>query len=324
MKDKFIEMSNDEYHSHDALGSSDVRKIMISPLHFEGREEPAKRPNYFTFGSAAHCAYLEPEKFVERYRRKPLEVDGKGPRTNYYKEWIEEQKGVEWLSPDDFDKVVEVVASAHSRSISSEMFRSPHVVEGSLFFKMRGVECKARPDLVSFAGEDKVDVLDLKTTIDASPDGFRRKAVGQNKLFVQEWFYRKALEEAGLEVRRFIFLAVEKQAPFAAASYTLDQEQVGEAEEMVANALDAFKSSKESGVFEGYPDKVVELSVPQWCMPRKLLAMNGNWLTVKQAITAFSVSRATLYNWMARGLESRRIGGKRFISASSLVNLQSK
>ena len=112
MQDKFIVMENDEYHAHSALGSSDVRRIMVSPLHFEGREEPAVRPSYFTFGSAAHCAYLEPHKFEEEYRAKPLEVDGKGPRTNYYKDWLATQPPCEWLSAEDYDKVLKVVESA--------------------------------------------------------------------------------------------------------------------------------------------------------------------------------------------------------------------
>ena len=318
MQDVFIVMENDEYHAHSALGSSDVRRIMVSPLHFEGREEPAVRPSYFTFGSAAHCAYLEPHKFEEEYRAKPLEVDGKGPRTNHYKEWIASQPEVEWMSAEDYDKVLKVVESAVAHPITAKSFIDGHVVEGSVFFKLDGVECKARPDLVTPVGDGVVDVVDLKTTTDASPEGFR-KAVGNNQLFVQEWFYREALKSAGLEVRKFIFLAVEKQAPYAAAAYTLNQEDVETARGMVKDALAAYAKAKETEVWEGYTSEVTQIDVPTWCLQRREESPSANWLSVGDAMKSFGVSRTTLYNWINKGLESKRFGGKRYVSAKAAV-----
>ena len=317
MKDKFVTMSNDEYHAHHALGSSDVRRLMISPLHFEGREEPTVRPSYFTFGSAVHTGYLEPDKFENEYRPKPLEVDGKGPRTNHYKEWMGSQMGIEWMSAEDYDKALKVVEASLEHPISGEMFKGEVTVEGSVFFKLNDVPCKARPDLVTTVGRG-VDVLDLKTTTDASPSGFS-KTVGNLGYHIQEWVYRKALNSIGLEVGRFIFLAVEKTAPFATASYTLNQEDVEMAGERVYEALDKYKRAKETDVWEGYPRETTELFVPSWALPDRGSFTNGNWMTVKQAQATFGVTRTTLYNWMAKGLESKRFGGKRMISARSMA-----
>ena len=316
-EEKFITMSNEEYHSRDELGSSDVRRLMISPLHYEGREEPAVRPPHFTFGSAAHCGYLEPEKFEDRYAAKPLEIDGKGPRTNYYKEWMNTHPlDMEWMNAEDFDKVLNVIESALNHPVSSEFFKGDVVTEGSLFFEVEGVGCKARPDLVSFSSEG-VDVVDLKTTTDASLNGFR-KTVANHKLFVQEWFYRKALEEAGMKVGKFIFLCVEKTAPFAAAAYTINPSDVAEAEGMVKAALKAYSKARETNVWEGYDSDVTEVTVPPWAMPDREPMPNGNWLSVKQAGQRFKVSRTTLYNWMNGEVESRRFGGRRFLSVKSM------
>ena len=320
MQDKFTLMSNAEYHSHDALGSSDLRRLMISPLHYEGKEEPAVRPTDFTFGSAAHCGYLEPEKFEAKYRQKPLEVDGKGPRTNHYKTWIEsESQDVEWLNAEDYDKGLKVIDSAVAHPITNELFGQEVMVEGSLFFKINGVECKARPDLVSFSSEG-VDVLDLKTTIDASPSGFR-KTCANNKLFVQEWVYRKAMMENGMKVNRFIFLCVEKTAPFASAAYSIKPEDVAEGEDMVMSALAGYKEAKETEVWRGYSSEITEVSGPPWALPNRMVMPNGDWLTIKEAAQRFSVSRVTLYNWMNKGVESKKFAGRRFLSAKSLAKL---
>lgn len=318
--EQFVTMSNEEYHAHEALGSSDVRRLMISPLHYKAKEEPATRPPHFVFGSAAHCGYLEPEKFVDRYRAKPHEVDGKGPRTSHYREFIDSHPEVEWMKAEDFDKVLRVVESAMDHPVSSKMFSRDVVVEGSVFFELRGVRCKARPDLVSFRKDGKVDVLDLKTTLDASFDGFRKKAVGAHKLHVQEWFYRKGLESLGLEVGQFVFLAVEKNAPHAAAQYVLRASDVELAEEQVHGALKAYLAASKEEKWAGYPTTLREMSVPRWALPDANFATNGEWLTIKEAMATYGVSRATLYNWKNAGtLVTRRFGGKRLVSARAVV-----
>ena len=319
-EEKFITMSNEEYHSREELGSSDVRRLMISPLHYGGREEPAVRPPHFVFGSAAHCGYLEPNVFEDRYAPKPLEIDGKGPRTNYYKEWMATQSlEVEWMNAEDFDKVLRVVESALDHPVTAEFFKGEVVTEGSLFFKLNGVDCKARPDLVNLDG-GKVDVLDLKTTgTGADPASFR-KTVANNQLHVQEWFYRKALKAAGFSVGRFVFLVCEKNPPFATAAYVLNQEDVASAEKKVADALLAYRTAVETEVWAGYPQEVTEISLPKWAVERKEGA-NGNWITVKDAMKMMNISRSSVYNWMGRGVESRTFGGKRLVSMRSMVSM---
>ena len=321
MQDKFITMSNEEYHAHSALGSSDARKLMISPLHFKGREEPSVRPSYFTFGSAVHAGYLEPDKFEHEYRVKPQEVDGKGPRTSYYKEWMATQPPCEWLSPEDYDKALRCVEAALSHPISTELFAGEPITEGSLFFNKWGCECKARPDLVSVTS-DGVDVVDLKTTMDASPAGFA-KSVGNLGYHVQEWFYRQAMALNGMEVNRFIFLLVEKQPPFATAAYTIRPSHVQQAHDLVRKALDSYREANETGVWGGYPSAVQTIDVPRWALPESEGFLSANWMSVKDAMNEFGISRATIYNWMKSGeIETKKTGGRRYLSAGDLGKMR--
>ena len=315
-EEKFIKMGNEEYHAHDALGSSDLRKLIRSPLHLKGHEEPATRPPHFVFGSAVHAGYLEPEEFAKDYKPKPLEIDGKGPRTSYCKDWLANQPlGTNWMSLEDYDKALDCVNSALEHPITKEMFTNEVVTEGSLFFTLHGVKCKIRPDLVSI-GEDGVDVLDLKTTQDASPTAFRT-TVGKLGYHVQEWFYREGLRAAGLKVNRFVFLAVEKSAPFATAAYVLNQEDVEGVAEVAEKALLTYKDCEMRDLWPGYTKEVLELSLPPWKSPRKE-GPNGSWLSVKQVMDHYRMSRSSVYNWMGRGIKHRKFGGKRLISARSL------
>ena len=312
----FVEMTNEEYHAHPAMGSSDVRKLMRSPLHLRGHEEPAVRPPHFVFGSAVHAGYLEPEEFVKAYQPKPAEIDGKGPRTTYYKDWMKAQpQDVNWMTMEDYDKALNCIDAALNHPVTSEVFKGEPKIEGSLFFTLHGVECKARPDLVSFH-EDGVDVLDLKTTTDASPAGFR-STLGKLQYHIQEWFYRQALEKAGLKVNRFLFLCVEKAPPYATAAYVVDDDDVRGAGEEVEKALLTYKDCVHQDRWPGYAEEVMEVSLPPWKSPRKA-GPNGTWLTVKQVMSHYGMSRSSVYNWMHRGIENKKWKGKRMISASSL------
>ena len=315
-KEKFVKMENEEYHAHEALGSSDLRKLMRSPLHLNGHREPTVRPPYFVFGSAVHTGYLEPDEFAKSYQPKPLEIDGKGPRTTYYKDWLDNQpQGTNWMSLEDYDKALNCVNAALEHPITKEVFTDEMVVEGSVFFTLHGVQCKVRPDLVSF-GKEGVDVLDLKTTVDASPAAFR-STVGKLNYHVQEWFYREGLRAVGLTVNRFVFLAVEKSAPYATAAYVLNQEDVRNVAEAAEKALLTYKDCEMRDFWPGYTKEVLEISLPPWKSPRKE-GPNGNWLSVKQVMDHYRMSRSSVYNWMGKGVEHRKFGGKRLISARSL------
>ena len=77
-----------------------------------------------------------------------------------------------------------------------------------------------------------------------------------------------------------------------------------------------YKKAKESDVWRGYPEDVMELGVPKWAMPRETL--NGNWVSIQQVMEEHGVSRTTIYNWMAKGVKSKRFGGRRFLSARDI------
>ena len=321
LSDNFITMQNSEYHAHHALGSSDVRKLMVSPLHLKGKEEPAVRPTYFTFGSAVHSAYLEPDRFATEYRAKPAEVDGQGPRTKAYREWMDAQPPVEWLKQEDYDKTLKCVESALAHPISNELFKGEMIVEGSLFFKKWGVDCKARPDLVS-CGLNGVTVLDLKTTTEASHAGFA-KSVGNLGYHIQEWFYREALTALGMDVQRFIFLCVEKTPPYACAAYTIRKSHVQQACEPVRKALQSYKTAMETDVWEGYSTEVINIGVPRWALPETNGFMSANRLDVKSCMSEFGISRATIYNWInSQTIETKKVGGRRYLSAKDLGRLR--
>jgi len=318
VKDKFTTMSNEDYHESDAISTTDVKRILVSPYHFRYHVKPAVTPRAFVVGSATHALYLEPLTFDEKYRVKPLEVDGQGPRTKHYKEWLFHQDpAITWLDAETHALVVGMADAAHNHPISDACFGWEHVVEGSLFFNLHGVHCKARPDLVAMRGDGTVDVVDLKTTQDASPEGFRKVAwnLGYG---IQHYVYAAGLRDAGFKVNRFIFLAVEKAAPYACCAHVLEKEWVYGAGEKVRQALHAYDNCMENNVWPSYGEAINELSLPAWAGGKRKESASNGWLTVREAMTLMGISRSTLYHWFERGVKRKKLGGRVLVDAAAL------
>lgn len=67
----FSDLSNDDYHSDLAIGSSGLKRFLVSPLHYWAAYlDPERKPRdykHFRVGRAWHAAVFEPQAFGDRY-----------------------------------------------------------------------------------------------------------------------------------------------------------------------------------------------------------------------------------------------------------------
>ena len=67
----FPDMPNETYHDDAAIGSSGLKRFLVSPLHYWAAYLDPKREKtdkkHFRIGRAWHCAVFEPQAFGERY-----------------------------------------------------------------------------------------------------------------------------------------------------------------------------------------------------------------------------------------------------------------
>lgn len=145
-------------------------------------------------------------------------------------------------------------------------------------------------------------VVDLKTTDDASPEGFA-KSIANWRYDLQHPYYldglREAIRQSGGklpkeaakgaaelsaywvdketgelcrcrpdfwrgEPKHFIFIAVEKKPPFAVGVYVLDAESVELGRAQYRIALNRYAECMKSDSWPGYGDKIQTISVPAW------------------------------------------------------------
>lgn len=123
-----------------------------------------------------------------------------------------------------------------------------------------GVLCRCRPD---WWRDDNL-IVDLKTTEDASPEGFAR-SIAKFRYDVQDAFYTDGVQQAtGKRPKAFVFIAVEKKPPYGVGVYVLDAETKDLGRAQYQHDLRVYAECLRTGEWPGYGDKIQTISLPAW------------------------------------------------------------
>lgn len=251
--------TNAEYHAADGISKSDLDLIHKSPAHYKAarhEDTPALR-----FGTAFHCAVLENDRFNETYT--VIEGDR---RTSAVKAAIKEAKdaGKTVLDAEDFNALMGMSQAVFKNPICAALLHGS-LKEHSIFSELDDVRVKCRPDGWN---AEKGILFDLKSTEDASPEGFAR-TVAKYRYHAQDAFYRHVVASAtncDADDLSFIFIAVEKKPPFAVALYQLDELAALQGWVDAREDLRRYKVAKDTGKWGGYSPRIETLSLPRWAV----------------------------------------------------------
>ena len=264
-------MNNTEYHAHAAISKSHLDQVARSPLHYfaryldPNRVVPEPTPA-MAIGSAVHTHVLELDQWDARYVSAP---DGIDRRTKAGKaEWeafTTAATGRTVLPKADADLVMRMAHSVFSHPAAAMLLALPGKAETTHMWTdaATGLECKCRPDWLT---DDGRLLVDLKTTEDAGR-GFA-KSIAQWRYHVQASWYLDGIEQAtGTRPEQFLFLCVEKKAPYAVAVYAADAEMIAAGAQTAARDLDVLATCKAAGAWPGYSDQIEPISLPPWMRP---------------------------------------------------------
>ena len=254
---------NEAYHAARGVSKSDLSEILDwTPAHWKARkEEPHEETDAMRFGTALHAAVLEPERFASEYEIAP-DVDR---RTKAGKEtWEAAQAGGKILLKMDQMRAIgqmrDNILDLHAVQVllssgEAEVSLFAHLTD---FHPLRG---KCRPDWLN---AEQSAILDLKTTVDARPQKFN-KAVFEFHYEMQVAYYSHIYNlRTGDTLRAFVFVAVEKTPPYAAAAYVLDAPAIEYGGVECRRALDIFQRCFANDDWPGYSRQVETIGLPKW------------------------------------------------------------
>lgn len=235
------------------------------------KETPA-----LTFGRAFHCATLEPDVFRDTYvvlpggsppRPTQRQWNAKSPSRDsrlamdWWSNFDHENRGRTIISAADYERCQRMADSIrnHSEAVSGLLVGGQREATLRWTDETTGIECKARLDNY----EPCEFILDLKKTIDASPEGFARSVA--NYLYDQQQaHYREGARVVHGEAPPFVILACEDTPPFVCQPYFIDPMAEERGWKLRQRAMRIQAECLRTGTWPGYSTKFEQLSLPSY------------------------------------------------------------
>lgn len=257
--------SRAEYDAIDALNFSAFKEFVKSPAHYKAYLSQSRTATpAMEFGSAFHCALLEPDKFTRTYVVAPKfdrrTKDGKAAAEAF----ATKNAGKTTIDPDDNALLGQMVNAVRSHAVAGSLLRRAERTEIACIWKdALGINRKSLLDAVAFLNTDLTTIYDLKTTQDASPAEFAR-SIGKFRYHWQAAYYTEALTAVGYKPKHFCFVAVEKAPPYGVAVYRLGDESIKAAAAQMRPLLRQFAECQQADKWPCYGDQVLEIEAPKW------------------------------------------------------------
>lgn len=246
---------NAEYHADPALGSTSLKTLALkTPAHYQYDKTHPKFSDAFTLGTAAHSLILE----GDTSNIVIVEAD------NWLTKAAKEAKaaalaaGKQPLLAKEMAQVEAMRDAVMSHEVASKYFTG-HKAEQSVFWEEDGLMLKCRPD----AWLPGV-IVDLKTTVDANPNEFGKTAFNYG-YFMSAAHYIDGVKAATGEEVKFVFVNVEKTAPYLVSVTEIDDVALDYGRQMLDRAKRIYRECTKSGRWPGYAN-TEPLSLPMYAV----------------------------------------------------------
>ena len=263
-------MPENEYHGRDEyahfkyaeVSSTHAKTLLRSAAtyHYMRVNNVSQEPKVtFDVGTAAHTAILGVGAKTVVYPDEHLTPSGNISTSAKTVAWAKEQREAGFVPVSEAQErdVNGMKEAVLAHPIARHLLERAGHSEVSIFDEYLGVKRRGRFDYLPDDGDVAVD---LKTTVDASPDGFKY-AAAKFGYHIQRGHYIHIMHRLGrdLDMR---FITVEKHPPYLVAVHCLNDEfaEIGEA--YALEAVDIYRRCTESGEWPGYEEKLHVLPPP--------------------------------------------------------------
>lgn len=258
----YDDLDEAKYH-RDArsLSSTGVKRLLVSPLQFKWERENPKVKDPLEFGNVVHALALgkgtayEVLKFENRM-------------TNAYKDAAKEARtaGVIPILRKEYAKAEAIAKRLHEHPVAGPLLLGGRSeVSAFAWDKVTRVMRRARADKL----HDNGLLVDLKTTA-ASAEPTRwavGKTVEAYDYDVSAAYYEDTFRLAGVEIRGFVHIFVEKDPPHLISVVEVDPDDIDRTRPDIARALEVFRDCTKSGIWPDWTDHhqpITPVRLPGW------------------------------------------------------------
>lgn len=227
------------------------------------------------FGTLLHRALLEPDRFKKSVKalpadapRRPTDSQRNAAKPSestiasiaFWDEW--EADGRETIKAEELTAIQAMCASV--RSTQCRQYTTGGHAEVSMVWidRITGLPCKLRIDYLQQQVFGSV-INDIKTCLDASEKAFR-KAIFFYGYFLQAAFYVDGFMELTGDMASFNFIAIEKDPPYCAKAYQLDDQSLQAGRNAYRAALDIWAQCVKKNDYPAYGPEINLIGLERW------------------------------------------------------------
>mgnify|MGYP000756144980 CR=1 FL=1 len=259
-------MTNEEYRAAEGVSRSELFRLTVSPLHFRYEQEhPKSKTPALQFGSAFHKLVLEPDTFSQEFAVLSIcdrrTKEGKA----LFAEFEENCGDKAVVTAEEYEQICSMRDSVMGNPYARLLLRGE--VEQSFFWddELTGERCKCRPDVLTEVDGDGI-IVDLKSCVAADSDSFMRDCVKYG-YDLQVAMYRQGVYANTGKWCEFVFIAVEKEPPYAVNLLQANDLVIRRGEDLFRELIGKYHHCKTTGNWYGYngfSGMINNLSLPRW------------------------------------------------------------
>lgn len=274
-KQPYLEMTQADYRSAEGLSSTDIKRMAQSMAHFKWfRDNPNDKDTpALKFGRAYHKYCLEPYDFHNEFVVAPVVDRRTKEGKQVYADFLEESKGKEVISVETMEQLEAMRQVLYATPFCKKLIHGEH--EKSFFWvdEESGFKCKCRPDSFGEINGQPICV-DLKTCQCAETEKFMRDAIKLN-YDIQASHYCDGLKANTGKDFMFVFIAQEKQPPYAVNVLQADEYFMKSGHDVRASLLETYKDCLERDEYPSYMGFGSDAHINSLGLPEWLKKVNG-------------------------------------------------
>ncbi len=267
-----------------------------SPMHLDyKRKNPEPPSSAMKFGSAFHTYMLENEEYEKRH---PImagcsarKADGGGCQNDgkvlVGSTWLcgvhargkggEEVAGA--ITQAQHEQIQNMARAIGYHRAANSVMEAEGENESAIIWKrpINGdgwhydLDCKMKLDILRPSWEM---IADIKTCECASQVEFERSVAVYN-YHRQAAFYQDGCAAVGIPVKHFVFICVEKAAPYGVAVYRLLDDAIALGREENERLLIKYAACERDNNWFGYENEFKDVSLPVWAFRQKVTALQN-------------------------------------------------
>lgn len=254
-------VSETVYRQSAGVCQSNLKLVEVSLAHYRVADTaPWCPPEIKQLESAQEVGTIVHGVTLESRWDCAVKPEGMKLSTKEGKAWKAAQK-TPWVSHADFEHIAGMVRSIKAHPEAAKMLYGKGDNEVACWRRcpLTGLLLKGRADRLTMDDRQRMTLIDIKTCqLEAAQEYVFQNEIGKWGYYRQAAFYIDLFEASS-----FIIVAVEKEPPYAVATYEIDPEDIMLGRTENNRDLQLVKHAEETGEWPAYSPKIKRISLPE-------------------------------------------------------------